>query len=586
MTDSSTTYRADLHVHSCCSVNPTNPGIRALRGRESYTDPLDVYAAATARGMDYVTITDHNTLDGALAIAHLPGTFLSCEFDTWFPEGDGRFHVLALGIDEPTFAAATIARASIYDLVACLRQAGVVHVLAHPLFDMSGTMTPDTVEKLLLLFNALELRNGAHVSRCNSLLGDIVATLTPERLAAMAERQGIEPYGETPWRKVLIGGSDDHSGLFVAGAHTVAHGDGTAAGFLAAVARGDCEPAGADGDARLLAHAIYSASFWGIREILRLDEEAPRRRAPKLLHKGFGRIGRDVPLLEKAVRGVRSIAPGLYREGDGRGLAWEALLEREIGTLISGPDGLNAVDSRELNRRIFTVAQRLADDVVSLHLQPLIDPATRTSRKQRLQSAFAVFMVHFLQLPYFISWSVMSRDRAFQQELRRHFLGGGEAAPKIAVLSGASPQASGTSPSIHRLAQATADRGGELEIITSTAKLSGPSDGALNFRATAWRPASANPGHGSTVPPIVEILDYLEENEFTAVHTDTTGSMGLLALLAARLLHLPITGTFPARDARRYTMWFYGKLDEVQVPSRAAARELVARGLDPRRVRA
>ena len=601
MTASSTTYRADLHVHSSCSDHPSNPGIRALHGRESYTDPLEVYAAARARGMDYVTITDHNTLDGSLAIAHLPGTFLSCEFDTWLPDGGGRFHVLALGIDETTFAAASRARASVYDLVACLREAGVTHVLAHPLFDMSGTMTPDTVEKLLLLFNALEGRNGSRVSRCNGLLSDISAALTPERLAAMAARHGIEPYGETPWRKALTGGSDDHSGLFVAGAHTVAGGDGTVAGFLAAVARGDCEPAGADGDARLLAHAIYTASFWRIREILRLDETAPRKRALTLLRKGFGRIGRDVPLLKKTVRGVRSIAPGLYRDGDGRGPAWEALLERELGTLIGGPDGLNAVDAPELNRRIFTVAQRLADDVVSLHLQPLVEPATRTGFKQRLQSAYAVFMVYFLELPYFISWSVQSRDRASQQQLRRHFLGDDAAAPKLAVFTDAFAQVDGVSLSIRRLAQTAAERGVELEIITSTPEASGPQNGARNFRATAWRPLAANPAYGFTVPPIVEILDHLEEHAFTALHASTASGMGLLALLAAKLLHLPITGTFHTDLARyaerlcpgslvqrntwRYTMWFYGMLDQVLVPSRTSARELVARGLDPGRVR-
>ena len=601
MTASSTTYRADLHVHSSCSDHPSNPGIRALHGRESYTDPLEVYAAARARGMDYVTITDHNTLDGSLAIAHLPGTFLSCEFDTWLPDGGGRFHVLALGIDETTFAAASRARASVYDLVACLREAGVTHVLAHPLFDMSGTMTPDTVEKLLLLFNALEGRNGSRVSRCNGLLSDISAALTPERLAAMAARHGIEPYGETPWRKALTGGSDDHSGLFVAGAHTVAGGDGTVAGFLAAVARGDCEPAGADGDARLLAHAIYTASFWRIREILRLDETAPRKRALTLLRMGFGRIGRDVPLLKKTVRGVRSIAPGLYRDGDGRGPAWEALLERELGTLIGGPDGLNAVDAPELNRRIFTVAHRLADDVVSLHLQPLVEPATRTGFKQRLQSAYAVFMVYFLELPYFISWSVQSRDRASQQQLRRHFLGGDAAAPKLAVFTDAFAQVDGVSLSIRRLAQTAAERGVELEIITSTPEASGPQNGARNFRATAWRPLAANPAYGFTVPPIVEILDHLEEHAFTALHASTASGMGLLALLAAKLLHLPITGTFHTDLARyaerlcpgslvqrntwRYTMWFYGMLDQVLVPSRTSARELVARGLDPGRVR-
>ena len=240
-------------------------------------------------------------------------------------------------------------------------------------------------------------------------------------------------------------------------------------------------------------------------------------------------------------------------------------------------------------------------DVVSLHLQPLVEPATRTGFKQRLQSAYAVFMVYFLELPYFISWSVQSRDRASQQQLRRHFLGDDAAAPKLAVFTDAFAQVDGVSLSIRRLAQTAAERGVELEIITSTPEASGPQNGARNFRATAWRPLAANPAYGFTVPPIVEILDHLEEHAFTALHASTASGMGLLALLAAKLLHLPITGTFHTDLARyaerlcpgslvqrntwRYTMWFYGMLDQVLVPSRTSARELVARGLDPGRVR-
>jgi hypothetical protein len=538
--------------------------------------------------MDFVTITDHNTLNGSLAIAHLPGAFLSTEFDTWFPEDGTRVHVVALGIDEPVFAEAERARASVHDLVACLRAADVLHYLAHPLFDMSGSLDADTVERMLLLFNVLEGRNGARVNRCNGLLRDIVATLTPEMVADMAVRQGIEPYGETPWRKSLVGGSDDHSGLFVAGAHTVAAGDGTVEGFLAAVARGDCEPLGADGDARLLAHSIYTPAFWRLREMLRLDEAVPRQRPLRLIRKGFGRIGRDVPLLEKAVRGVRSIVPGLYRNDDGRGPAWEALLEREIGALLASPGGLNSVDGRELNRRIFTVAQRLADDVINLHLQPLVDPRVHVGAKRWLQSAFGVGMVHFLQLPYFIAWSVQSRDRASQERLRRRFLSVGPPDPKIAVFTDTCDDAGGVSLSIRRLAETAARRDIALEVITCTSAPTARRDGTRNFQANAWRPVGRGRHHPFVVPPLVDVLDHLEEDDFTAIHLDTVGGTGLAALLAAKLLHLPITGALhsdlPGCAGRRYTIWFYGRLDEVFTPSRATARELVARGLDPRRV--
>ena len=543
------TFRADLHVHSRYSDTSGNAGIRALRSAESFTDPVELYQAEHARGMDFVTITDHNTLAGSLAIAHLPGTFLSAELDSWFPEDGVRVHVVVLGIDEATFAEADKARENVHDLVALLREARVAHFLAHPLFDMSGRLTPESVERMLLLFNVLEGRNGARTARCNGLLRAIAAGLTQEQLEAMAERQGIEPYGETPWRKGLTGGSDDHSGLFAASAFTVAGGDGTPEGFLRAVAAGESDHGGADGDARLLAHSIYAASFWKIREILRLDDQEGRKRALGLLHRGFGRIGREVPLLEKTVSGVRSIAPGLYRDGDRRGPAWEELLEREVGSLVAASGGINSVDAKELNRRLFVVAQRLADDVMGMHLRALLGRRTHMSVKRRLQSMSAVGMVAFLEIPYYFGWSFQSRDRMLQEELRAYFLGDRRHTrrEKVAVLCASAPQV------LHERAgddhiEAPARHDVDVTLFTCSVDSETPAPGAVDFRALAWRPSLNGDGPSWVVPPLVEIVDYLEEQGFSAIHTDSAAGQGLVALAAARLLHLPVTGAVDPRD--------------------------------------
>ena len=593
------TFRADLHVHSRYSDTSGNAGIRALRSAESFTDPVELYQAEHARGMDFVTITDHNTLAGSLAIAHLPGTFLSAELDSWFPEDGVRVHVVVLGIDEATFAEADKARENVHDLVALLREARVAHFLAHPLFDMSGRLTPESVERMLLLFNVLEGRNGARTARCNGLLRAIAAGLTQEQLEAMAERQGIEPYGETPWRKGLTGGSDDHSGLFAASAFTVAGGDGTPEGFLRAVAAGESDHGGADGDARLLAHSIYAASFWKIREILRLDDQEGRKRALGLLHRGFGRIGREVPLLEKTVSGVRSIAPGLYRDGDRRGPAWEELLEREVGSLVAASGGINSVDAKELNRRLFVVAQRLADDVMGMHLRALLGRRTHMSVKRRLQSMSAVGMVAFLEIPYYFGWSFQSRDRMLQEELRAYFLGDRRHTrrEKVAVLCASAPQV------LHERAgddhiEAPARHDVDVTLFTCSVDSETPAPGAVDFRALAWRPSLNGDGPSWVVPPLVEIVDYLEEQGFSAIHTDSAAGQGLVALAAARLLHLPVTGavdpeglTAPrgpgdiaGRLRRRYIAWFYGKLDEAYAPTREAARALEAAGVEPSRI--
>ena len=594
-------FKADLHVHSRHSDASGNAGIRTLRSAESFTDPVELYHAQRARGMDFVTITDHNTLAGSLAIADLPGTFLSAELDSWFPEDGVRVHVVALGIDEVTFATANEARENVHDLVAVLREAGVTHYLAHPLFDMSGKLTPEAVERMLLLFNVLEGRNGARTDRCNGLLRAIAGALTQEQLEAMAERQGIEPCGETPWRKALTGGSDDHSGLFSASAYTVAGGDGTAAGFLRAVAAGDCDHGGGDGDARLLAHSIYAASFWKIREILRLDAQEERKRALGLLRRGFGRIGREVPVLEKTVRGVRSIAPGLYRNGDPRGPAWEGLLDREIGSLVAGPDGINAVDSKELNRRLFVVAQRLADEVMSLHLRALLEPGARMGLKRRLQSMYAVGMVAFLELPYYFAWSFQSRDRALQEELRAYFLGERRHTrrERVAVLCATVHRPPGERKREGDPAAASSSRHDvDVTLLTCSVDSEPAAAGVVDFRALAWRPSLNGAGPGWVVPPLVGVVDYLEEEGFTAIHTDSAAGQGLVALAAARLLHLPVTGAvdpdglkaprgpgdLAGRLRRRYNAWFYGKLDEAYAPTRASARALVAAGVEPGRV--
>ena len=122
--------------------------------------------------------------------------------------------------------------------------------------------------------------------------------------------------------------------------------------------------------------------------------------------------------------------------------------------------------------------------------------------------------------------------------------------------------------------------------------------GAVDFRALAWRPSRNGDGPGWVVPPLVEMIDYLEEESFSAVHTDSAAGQGLIALVAARLLHLPVTGAVDPRQLeapprlgdvagrlrRRYLTWFYSRLDEAFVPDRAAARTLVAAGVEAEKI--
>ena len=72
------------------ALAPVGPADLPRLGRfahESYSEPRAVYEAARRRGMDLVTLTDHDTIEGGLEIADLPGTFLSEEVTCALPGG-------------------------------------------------------------------------------------------------------------------------------------------------------------------------------------------------------------------------------------------------------------------------------------------------------------------------------------------------------------------------------------------------------------------------------------------------------------------------------------------------------------------
>jgi hypothetical protein len=67
--------RCDLHIHSRYSARSEEWLFR----RSIFLTVILIQRTARqllSRGMDYATITDHDTIEGCLQIAHLPGTFI------------------------------------------------------------------------------------------------------------------------------------------------------------------------------------------------------------------------------------------------------------------------------------------------------------------------------------------------------------------------------------------------------------------------------------------------------------------------------------------------------------------------------
>src|SRR5206468_113784 len=163
--------RADLHVHSCHSK--ASGSLKFLRSRDCYSSPIDVYRAARRRGMDIVTITDHDAIDGwrELRDAYpdakdiLPGEEVSCRL----PDGHVEVHFGVYGITEQLHREIQPLRRNVYDVAALLRESGTFFALNHPWHFYRGQTSMESYLRLLSAVPALEVRNGTMLKVHNLL---------------------------------------------------------------------------------------------------------------------------------------------------------------------------------------------------------------------------------------------------------------------------------------------------------------------------------------------------------------------------------------------------------------------------------
>src|ERR1700744_4209955 len=183
--------RADMHVHSTASKLSKLGVQRSLGLPECATPPEEVYELAKRRGMDFVTITDHDTIDGALAISHLPDVFVSEELTVSFKGEPQAVHVLCYGIDGADHEWLQAHNDDVETCAAYLSEQEITAALAHPFYAVGAPLTARHRRRLAQLFPIWETRNGSRAKKRN--------------LPAFVY---IETHGGT-----AIGGTDDHAGI-------------------------------------------------------------------------------------------------------------------------------------------------------------------------------------------------------------------------------------------------------------------------------------------------------------------------------------------------------------------------------------
>ncbi len=540
-----------MHVHSTASQISKLGVQRSLHLPECATAPEEVYELAKSQGMDFVTITDHDTIAGAEAIAHLDDTFISEELTVGFKGEAQAVHVLCYGI---TSTDHEWLQAHHDDVEACaeyLHGNEITAALAHPFYAVRAPLTARHRRRLAQLFPIWETRNGSRAKELN--------------LPAFVY---IETHGGTP-----IGGSDDHAGIDIGRTFTETPPARSPQEFLAHIRAGRADSHGAQGSAAKWTHAAIALAIRSLG-----SDGGTERPSPGAVLQIVERVMREGDVRSGQVRAdlgpedARALLRA-WLSGMDLGLDEQALLKRLQDGRLGHHDLFRR--ARRLHERNLSAA---VADVVTMLECNAIDFASAQN---------GLFDACLPVIPYAAAVAFLGREKL---KLTR---GDGDR-PRVALIAEGLGAMHGVTHTIQQIRERGVP-GYDVEVIGTDADV----DRRLSAVTEIEMPFY--PGLQIGVPTVPALVEALAEGRYDAVHVCTPGPAGMGAWLTARVLELPVIGSYHTELAAYAGLrtgqahfealaamalgGFYGGCDLVLSPSPASDARLGELGIAAERIR-
>jgi glycosyltransferase involved in cell wall biosynthesis/predicted metal-dependent phosphoesterase TrpH len=559
-----------MHCHSTASQHSRLGVQRALGLPECATPPQEVYELAKRRGMDFVTITDHDTIAGVLEIADRPDVFVSVELTAQFRGEPQAVHVLCFGITPDDHEWLQAHARDVELCAAYMYEREITCALAHPYYTVAAPLTSRHRRRLAELFAVWEIRNGARARELNRPAATYVAT-----------RDGIG-----------IGGSDDHAGVDIGRTYTEAPAAATPAEFLAHVRQGGVLARGAQGSAAKWAHAAIA-----------------------LAARALGPGGPAEQGARPDPARVMTMVRRLLREADARhGAAGTDLDPADARCLLRawlGSVGLDHRDGRELiaymQEEGFSHADlyRRACRAHERKLRAAVDVAVgaATGHAAVAVAADGLFEACIAAIPYAPARAFLANEQAKLAAIPyTHALaaGGSEGAsrddgerPRVAILADGIGSTHGVTRTIEEIRQRGVP-GFEIEVLGTDPQVD------RRLSAVAEIEVPFYPGLRIGIPGLPVAVETLADGGFDAVHVCSPGPAGVAGALVGRALGLPLVGSYHTEltayaglrsgdgrvaDAMAMAVSaLYGSCDLVLSPSPAADEALAGIGVPSERV--
>ncbi len=602
--------KADLHCHSKYSDRPTLWIMQKLGCPESFTEPIALYHVQRRMGMQAVTITDHNVIDGCLEIMHLPNTFMGCEYTTYFPHDGCKVHVLAYDFTEAQHKDLSELRRNIFEFTHYLQEHRLPHACAHPLFGPNERLTVDHVEQLALLYKHWEI-NGDQSPIMNAAIEQIVFQMTPEQMERLAEKHDYEPRYAEPWRKILVAGTDCHSALHLGQTYTEAPGAEALPEFWRAYETGGLRVHFTEPSPKSFARNIYSIAFQFYQNKLGLDRHVNKDILLRFLNRSLqARPERDDSWVERIYlllakrRRAKDLGPGKNTLTQIARLEAERLIRQDPRLMRIVQEGSDPdADMDEIwfefvnemtNKMLLQFGSQVMDRVMTGRFFDLFS---------QLGNGVALYV---LIAPYLASYSHYQFERTFTYEVLDRFMGGNlprtfQHPHRVAHFTDTFTDVNGVARTLQQQATLARELDKDYVVVTCGEASAEPSENVKVFASVGNVAIPEYAELTLLAPPFMEMLDYCYTQGITHLHVATPGPVGLAALAIGRILRLPVSGTyhtaFPeyakaltddayVEDiAWKYMIWFYDQLDAVYAPSQATAQQLLDRGIREEKIR-
>ncbi|MGI8440926.1 MAG: glycosyltransferase [Thermoleophilaceae bacterium] len=542
------TSRVDMHCHSSASQVAKLGVARTLGLPECATAPEEVYELAKRRGMDFVTITDHDTISGVLDISGHPDVFLSEELTVAFKGEPQSVHVLCYGI---TPADHEWLQRHNDDVEACaeyLHGNGIACALAHPFFAVAAPLAPRHRRRLARLFPVWETRNGARARELN-----------------MPAAIYIETHGGTG-----IAGSDDHAGVDIGRTFTTTPAAATPEEFLAHLRAGDAEARGDQGSAAKWTHSAIALAARV------MPEEAVAPPNPGAVLTMVDRIVREGDVRGGAV--ATDLGP------DDASAVLEAWLT-SVGVSARGRELIEWFQSEDFSHAdLYRRARRAHERRLTSSVEGVLAAVTRGDGYR--EAAVELFSACIPAIPYAPAAAFLGQEKA-------RLVTRDSEPPRVALVADAIGQMNGVTHTIDEIRERGVP-GVDVEVIGTD------HNADRRLSAVAEVDIPFYPGLSIGVPSLPGLVETLTEGRYDVLHVTSPGPAAIAATLVAHAMRMPTIGSYHTelaayaalrsgdeRIEQGMTMALAAFYDQCKVllsPSPSADQSLLGLGIEPERI--